>query len=146
MTKRILLGVTNYFGDFLGIASPFTMLLKVLMRELFMLEKSLVWDEEIPAEYGEAWISLFTETLEAGSRLFHRSTKPLNAIRGKGPTVVGFSNYGNFEFNVRIYLLWRGYSTICSELIKLDWEDYKKELSLPSVAWRIMVGIILQLD
>merc|ERR1712101_106564 len=48
MTKRILLGVTNGFGDFLGIATPFTIKFKIMMRELFMLEDALTWDEEPP--------------------------------------------------------------------------------------------------
>ena len=131
LTKRILLGVTNSFGDFLGISSPFTIRFKVLMRQLFMLEKPLAWDEEIPVECGEAWISLLTETLEAGSLQFHRSTRPFNAIRGIGPTVVGFSDYGDFGFDARVYLRWRIYCSNCSELIKLHLEDYNKELSLP---------------
>ena len=32
LTKSVLLGITNGFGDFLGIASPFTVRFKVLMR------------------------------------------------------------------------------------------------------------------
>ena len=47
-TKRLLLGVTNGFGDFLGVASPFTIKFKVLMRQLFLLEEPLTWDENVP--------------------------------------------------------------------------------------------------
>ena len=35
MTKRVLIGVTNSFGDFLGIASPYTIRLKLNMKKLF---------------------------------------------------------------------------------------------------------------
>ena len=38
LTKRLLLGVTNSFGDFLGIGSPFTIRFKVLMRLMFQVE------------------------------------------------------------------------------------------------------------
>ena len=46
LSKRILLGVTNSFGDFLGIASPFTIRFKDEMRKLFLLEEPLNWDDE----------------------------------------------------------------------------------------------------
>ena len=48
LSKRILLGVVNGFGDFLGIAKPFTIRFQVLMRKLFMLEEPLTWDQSVP--------------------------------------------------------------------------------------------------
>ena len=65
LTKRILLGVTNGFGDFLGIAAPFTINFKVLMRQLFLLEEPLTWDQEVPRECVDEWISLIAEALHA---------------------------------------------------------------------------------
>ena len=41
LSKRMLLGITNGFGDFLGIASPFVIRYKVLMRKLFHLDPPL---------------------------------------------------------------------------------------------------------
>ena len=35
MTKRNLLGITNSFGDFLGMAEPFVIRFRLLMKELF---------------------------------------------------------------------------------------------------------------
>ena len=35
MTKRLLLGITNSFGDFLGIATPFTLKFKLAIKKLF---------------------------------------------------------------------------------------------------------------
>ena len=63
LTKRILLGVVNGFGDFLGIASPFTIKFKVLMRQLFLLEEPLTWDEEVPEWSRSDWVSLIVEAL-----------------------------------------------------------------------------------
>jgi hypothetical protein len=55
LTKRNLLGVTNGFGDFLGLASPFTVRFKVL-RDLFLLEEPLTWDQEVPAGVKDQWV------------------------------------------------------------------------------------------
>ena len=35
MTRRVCLGIANAFGDFLGIASPFTLRFKLLMKQMF---------------------------------------------------------------------------------------------------------------
>ena len=72
-----------------------------------MLDVPLSWDEEILVGYSEPWIDLIGEALEAGSLQFNRSTRPDNAVRGIGPTVVGFSDYGDFGFDARICLRWR---------------------------------------
>ena len=47
MTKRVLLGVTNGFGDFLGIASPYTIKLNLSMKKLFELDEPLGWDDDV---------------------------------------------------------------------------------------------------
>ena len=70
MTKRVLLGVTNGFGDFLGMASPFTIKFKVMMRQLFLVDDPLTWDDEVPLECRSDWISLIVEALEALLCLF----------------------------------------------------------------------------
>ena len=50
LTKRICLGITNGFLDFLGIACPFTVRFKLLMKELFEeKELSLAWDDGLMA-------------------------------------------------------------------------------------------------
>ena len=96
LTKRILLGVVNGFGEFLGIASPFTIKVKVLMRQLFLLE----WSRS-------DWVSLIVEALEAGKLPFPRCTRPAEALPGIGPTVVGFSDFGQFGYEARVYLRWQ---------------------------------------
>ena len=47
-TKRVLLGITNGFADFLGIGTPHTIKFKALMREIFLLENPLAWDDLVP--------------------------------------------------------------------------------------------------
>ena len=68
ITKRLLLGVTNGFGDFMGIGSPFTVKFKVLMRNIFQVEEPLHWDDQIPEYMRQAWIDIIAEALE--SRLY----------------------------------------------------------------------------
>ena len=50
MTKRNLLGVTNSFGDYLGIVEPFTIRFRLGMKNLFQQENPLAWDDPIPEE------------------------------------------------------------------------------------------------
>ena len=106
LTKRNLLGVVNGFGDFLGMAAPFTIRYKVLMRQMFLLEESLTWDQPVPEQCRQSWISLMTETLESGMLEFPRCTRPASAISGKGPELVGFSDYGGAGYEARVYLRW----------------------------------------
>ena len=105
-TKRILLGVTNGFCDILGIASPFTVNFKVLMRELFLLDEPLTWDEEVPGECVDEWVSLISEALHAEKLWFPRSTRPAGAVPGAGLAVVGFSDLGQLAYEGRVYLRW----------------------------------------
>ena len=106
LSKRVLLGVTNSFGDFLGIASPFKIRFKDQMRRLFMLEEPLNWDDELPEGSKDEWISLISEALEVGCLDFPRSTRPSNATPDVGPTIVGCSDFGSYGYNDRVYLRW----------------------------------------
>ena len=107
LSKRVLLGVTNGFGDFLGIGTPHTIKFKALMRELFLLEEPLTWDDPVPEEMRTEWVDLMVETLRAGDLPFHRSTRPADAAPGVGPSVVGFGDYGQLSYEARVYLRWQ---------------------------------------
>ena len=106
LTKSILLGVTNGFGDFLGIAAPFTVRFKVMMRVFFLLDEPLAWDEPVPEQCREEWISLIVEALEAGVLPFPRCTRPASVCPGVGPSVVGFCDHGKHAYEARVYLRW----------------------------------------
>ena len=105
MTKRILLGLTNSFGDFLGMASPYTIRLKLNMKKLFEEDVPLGWDDDIPTNLRDNWIELIVETLIAGYVSFARSTRPENATGG--PTVVGFGDGAFAAYAAAVYLVWR---------------------------------------
>ena len=117
LTKRLLLGVTNGFGDFLGVGSPFTVRFKVLMRNIFQVEEPLHWDDAIPESMRKAWIDVIVEALENVQLEFRRSTKPDDAVPDLGPVIVGFSDFGEEAFDGRVYLRWKKISPpSCNEL------------------------------
>ena len=105
MTKRLLLGVTNGFGDFLGVASPFTLRFKLAMKKLFELESPISWDDDIPTELRPSWISLLSETLSSGMLKFPRSVRPKNAVGG--PVLVGFGDGSFAAFAASVYVVWQ---------------------------------------
>ena len=104
MTKRNLLGLTNSFGDFLGVAEPFTLRFKLLMKNLFDCESPLTWDEEIPSGEKSAWIQLIKEAVFAGEHVFPRKTRPDNAI--SGPRVTAFGDGAFPAYGGCVYLIW----------------------------------------
>ena len=105
MTKRLLLGVTNSFGDFIGIGTPFTIRLKIAMKKLFELDHPLTWDEDVPSFLRDEWVLLLSEALTAGKLEFPRSARPINAVGG--PTIVGFADGSFAAFAAAIYLVWK---------------------------------------
>ena len=65
LTKRNLLGVPAGIFDPIGIGSPFTIKLKIGLKQLFDLEENLSWDDEIPANMKDWWIDVITEAIKA---------------------------------------------------------------------------------
>ena len=45
-----------------------------------LTEEPLSWDDIIPTDVKEQWLALMEETLLAGDLLFHRSTRPVDAL------------------------------------------------------------------
>ena len=105
LSKRLCLGVTNGFLDFLGISCPFTLRFKLLMKEMFEhKEFSLSWDDSLPESVKEPWLELIAEAVKTGSVCFPRTTRPADA---KGnPMVCSFSDGAFPAFSAVIYLRW----------------------------------------
>ena len=81
LTKRMILSQVNGIFDPLGLASPFTIKAKMLMRKLWMHEaKDLGWDDPLPANCSMDWINFFTEIFEMETFKFKRCIRPNNAI------------------------------------------------------------------
>ena len=105
MSKRNLLGVTNSFGDFLGLADPFTLRFKLLMRNLFDREVPLQWDDEIDEELRQDWIDLITEAVRGQMLVFPRRARPVGAVGC--PRIVGFGDGANPAYGGAVYLVWQ---------------------------------------
>ena len=59
LTKRMLLSQINGVQDPLGLVGPFTVKAKILMRHLWGSDQKLDWDDPIPLENKENWITFF---------------------------------------------------------------------------------------
>ena len=61
LTKRMVLGQVNSVYDPLGLASPFLVKMKVLLRRLWSEGKHLDWDDALSDSMREGWLSLLCE-------------------------------------------------------------------------------------
>ena len=106
-TKRLCLGITNGFHDFLGIACPFILRFKLLIKELFSnKELNLDWDTVLLDDSQRAeWIKLITLAVQSQSICFPRTTRPKDAIGN--PDIASFAD-GSFEaFCAAVYIRWQ---------------------------------------
>ena len=104
LTKRNLLGITNSFGDFLGIAEPFLVRFRLLMKDLFDSKDPLLWDDSIPMDKMNGWLSLIAEAVLAGEITFPRKCRPDNAIGG--PVIACLGDGALPAYGGCIYLIW----------------------------------------
>ena len=102
LTKRVCLAITNGIFDFLGLACPFTIRFKLLMRQLFENQHKKAWDDKVPDNMLEGWKLLIAEAVKSSSLCFPRSTRPANAIGL--PLVVGFGDGALPAFCAAVYL------------------------------------------
>ena len=103
-TKRNLLGVTNSFGDFLGLADPFTIRFRLLMKNLFDKKENNSWDDEISDIEKQAWIQIIKEAVFEGEHVFPRRTRPDLAV-GR-PRAGGLADGAFPAFGGSVYLIW----------------------------------------
>ena len=65
-TRRLCLGITNGFLDFMGVACPFSLMFKLLMRQLFETQhRKLEWEDKIPEELTDVWKELIVEAVKS---------------------------------------------------------------------------------
>ena len=66
LTKCMILSQVNSIYDPLGLAGPYTVRAKILMRKLWTYETKLDWDDPIPEEYRREWMTFFDDLPEKG--------------------------------------------------------------------------------
>ena len=74
LSKRLCLSVASGFHDFIGIGCPFTLRFKLLMQQLFELNPTLSWDDELDAATCAPWHELIAEAVHLDSICFPRCT------------------------------------------------------------------------
>ena len=105
LTKRMLLSQINSVYDLLGIAGPFTVRAKILMRHLWGSDRKLDWDDPIPEENKENWITFFKDLQEMNQIRSMRCMKPTDAI-GE-PLLIVFSDASQDAYAACAYVRWK---------------------------------------
>ena len=81
VTKRMILSQVNSMYDLLGLAGPFTVWAKILMRHLWATSKKLDWDDPITDDNKQQWSAFFKELpAEINQVNFERCLKPSDAV------------------------------------------------------------------
>ena len=92
LTRRNILRIVNTIFDSLGLLTPFTIKLKMEMRELYSEEnKDLGWDDVIPEHLQQKWIVLIEEMFQIEEIEFERCIKPADANE-TDPTLIVFDD------------------------------------------------------
>ena len=105
LTKRMLLSQINSVYDPLGLAGPFTVRAKILMRHLWGSDRKLDWDDPIPEENKENWITFFKDLQDMNQIRFMRCMKPSDAI-GE-PVLIVFSDASQDAYAACAYVRWK---------------------------------------
>ncbi|XP_045127641.1 uncharacterized protein LOC123514085 [Portunus trituberculatus] len=108
LTKRVVLSQVSTVYDPLGLIVPFTLIPKLLMREIVTSEKNAGaaygWDDVLPDRLKEKWVKLFHEMYELESVTFARCVKPNNAVGD--PVLVIFSDGSSLAYGACAYIRW----------------------------------------
>ncbi|KAK4316629.1 hypothetical protein Pmani_012229 [Petrolisthes manimaculis] len=108
LTKRMLLRQVASIYDPLGLITPFTLRIKLLMRELVMntdSEERLGWDDTVNFCTYNKWKSLFKEMFAIESLKFSRCIKPRNAVGN--PELIIFADASTKAYGAVAYARWK---------------------------------------
>lgn len=105
LTKRMVLSQVNGIYDPMGLATPFTVKAKILMRKLWCgSNKALGWDDPMPEELRNEWIEFFREMFKMKDIAFPRCIKPSNAVGD--PSIIFFSDGSEEAYGTCAYARW----------------------------------------
>ena len=92
LTKRQVLSLCDGVYDPLGMASPYTIKLKLLIRDSLLsqdrvdLSSKKAWDTKIPENYIKQWALLVKEGITQDILNFNRTIRPASA--DKAPSLI----------------------------------------------------------
>ena len=78
ITKRLVLSQVNGIDDPLGLITPFTVVAKIFLRELW--KRKLDWDEDVGEDDRAKVIRFFTNAFELEDISFERCMKPTGSV------------------------------------------------------------------
>ena len=105
LTKRVILSQINSVNDPLGLAGPFSVLAKIILRRLWGTEPKLDWDDPIPEENQQNWSIFFTDLRDMNQIRFARCLKPMDAIGD--PILIVFSDASKDAYAACAYVRWQ---------------------------------------
>ena len=101
LTKRKILSQVNSIYDPLGLASPYTVRAKILMRQLWTSETKFDWDDPISESYAQEWKMFFDDLGEMSKMTTKRCIRPVDAV-GQ-PILILFSDGSNSAYGTCAY-------------------------------------------
>ena len=104
LTKRIILSQVNGIYDPMGLAAPFTVRAKIMLRKLWGQDKKLDWDDAIPEQLRQEWVIFFRELFKLKETELPRCIKPSN-VTGD-PVLVIFSDGSGDAYGAAAYARW----------------------------------------
>ena len=104
VTKRSMLSVIMQVFDPLGLLTPITVRLKMMLRRVWSCDPKVGWDDTLPQELQSEWIRLVNELNQAGSIAFGRSITPHGAVGS--PVLVVFSDGSLNAYGAVAYARW----------------------------------------
>ena len=96
----------NSIYDPLGLAGPFTVRAKILMRELWGIENKLGWAEAIPERYRQYWKQFSQDMVEMNNIKFKRCVKPKDAANEQSILII-FSDGSSNAFSACAHARWK---------------------------------------
>ena len=106
LTKRMILSQVNGIYDPIGLANPFTVKAKILLRKLWSNDsQKLGWDDPVSIEARNDWMTFFREMFDMEKISFNRCIKPCNAVGN--PNMILFSDGSEVAYGCCAYIRWK---------------------------------------
>jgi len=105
ITKRVMLSVIMRVFDPLGLLTPVTVRLKMMMRKAWSCDPKVGWDDMLPREIQTEWMRLVHELDQTKYIAFRRSVTPYGT-QGK-PVLVVFSDGSIDAYGAVAYARWK---------------------------------------
>ena len=103
------LSQVNSMYDPLGLARPFTVRAKILMRQLWATSEKLDWDDAIPEDNKQQWSAFFNELPEMNQVKFERCLMPSDAV--SNPVLIIFCDASENAYGSCAYVRWQSTGT-----------------------------------